>query len=81
MTQGILIALLVFENLLFLWMMREKKPRETQPICGCGHHICYHHDGQSCWHGRASKYETGDCGCQKYIGPEPVPEYIALEEY
>jgi len=64
------------------WPARRKGPKPLKPVkplCGCGHHRSYHTDGGKC-HDRVylgSRYD--DCNCQKYTGPEPLPEYYAPE--
>lgn len=61
------------------------------PVCGCGHHYSFH-NGQTglCMHkGRAEtkwdeygdpvKWEMVQCGCQRYIGPQPLDVLYAPE--
>lgn len=60
------------------------KPEEPKPICGCGHHSCFH-DDDSCSKGETLSWRNPDgnwekrvegCGCKRYTGPEPLPKVI-----
>ena len=51
--------------------------RRRKPICGCGHHICFHKDGTGpcVWVGVPRRIATvGEytpkCVCLRYVGPE-----------
>ncbi len=46
-------------------------PPEPQPVCGCTHHLSFHHPKTL-----TCAYES--CRCQQYIGPEPLGHVIAL---
>ena len=47
---------------------------EVQPICGCTHHASYH-DETGCHFIDLEGYrQETECGCRKYMGPEPLPE-------
>jgi len=50
-----------------------KPPKPVKPVCGCGHHVSFHKDRTGLCHAKAW------CNCQKYTGPEPMPEYYAPE--
>ena len=54
----------------------EQKRLLTQPICGCGHHACFHEERSGCHH---KDEEAVECGCVKYTGPEYLPTFIAGE--
>jgi hypothetical protein len=50
------------------------RPTEPKPICGCEHHASFH-DDEGCHFNRDELGRTApDCGCKKYMGPEPLPE-------
>lgn len=61
-----------------------ERARAKRPICGCGHHFALHSPESGC---RDKNYEVlnsrevmTECGCQKYVGPEPLGnEYYAQE--
>lgn len=56
------------------------KGRSPQPICGCGHHRSFHTENGECHHWTPQgRVVERMCGCQKYIGPEPLPQYYAPE--
>jgi hypothetical protein len=70
--------------------VRRRGPKAIQPECGCEHHRSFHEGGTGKCHyleGKAIRFTGGDptawekvaCGCQKYTGPEPLPEYYAPE--
>jgi hypothetical protein len=48
---------------------------EPRPICGCEHHASFH-DDEGCHYIDLDPYNRTDreCGCKKYMGPEPLPE-------
>jgi hypothetical protein len=46
-------------------------PPEPQPVCGCTHHLSFHHP-------RTSICAVDGCRCQQYIGPEPLGHVIAM---
>ena len=53
------------------------KPIEPRPICGCEHHASFHDDEGCHFSGPDSDpYARShvECGCVKYMGPEPLPE-------
>ena len=71
---------------------RAPKPRpEPKPICECGHGFHDHDPASSACHGRAElkRYSIaeerkvfdkyGPCTCRRYVGPEPLPTYVATE--
>lgn len=43
-----------------------------KPVCGCGHHQCFH-DDNGCGH---TTDGFDGCGCKRYTGPEPLPTII-----
>jgi hypothetical protein len=54
------------------------------PICGCEHHLAFHEmdgEGNPTGHCREiiNSHNGTECGCQRYTGPEPLPEYYAPE--
>jgi hypothetical protein len=51
------------------------KPIEPKAICGCDHHASFH-DDEGCHFIDTDRYgrEAPECGCKKYMGPEPLPE-------
>lgn len=67
---------------------RRQRKRELttgpEPVCGCTHHYSFHdpktglcmHTGrtETRWDefGTPYKWENKQCGCQRYIGPEPL---------
>ena len=70
---------------------RRRKVKDVKPICGCKHHASYHDpltgactsNDPSVLTGYDQRdnpvYEIRQCGCRKYTGPEPLPEYYAPE--
>ena len=56
---------------------RSREPKPIRPVCDCEHAISYHrdHTGRCGW----SERYPYRCGCQKYSGPQPLPEYYAPE--
>ena len=57
-------------------------PKPVQPICGCEHHFSYHDPETGACHSRGVYLGNGQydsCGCRRYSGPEPLPEYFAPE--
>lgn len=59
---------------------------EDQPVCGCGHHQCFH-DENGCGKTDSSSYfyptlnhpeplPPVSCGCKRYTGPEHLPMVI-----
>ncbi len=96
-------------------MIFRRKPKRSQPICGCGHHLALHdrrngrcHHSAALYNERYEVVRDGDekpvldafedvqtvirrelagtsiCGCQQYIGPEPLnlfqPQVIIVPE-
>lgn len=53
---------------------RRKTYEPPKPICGCGHNVSFHRDHKGAC--GAMKRDIWPCGCQKYAGPEPLPEYF-----
>lgn len=63
----------------------------ARAICGCAHHfsfhdpktgLCHHKERQETkWddYGDAVKWERVQCGCQRYVGPEPLESLYAPE--
>lgn len=45
------------------------------PICHCKHAVNYHRDKDGCQH-PSGLFRDDTCSCRKYVGPEPLPEYI-----
>jgi hypothetical protein len=71
---------------------RHPKPKpDPKPICGCEHHLSYHdpETGHSAGTHRVQaprpNYDTPahylqrPCTCKQYSGPQPMPEFYALE--
>jgi hypothetical protein len=56
-----------------------ERPREPEAICGCGHHIAFHEAAEHLCHGRNGAMQDRACTCQQYVGPTPLPTYIAGE--
>jgi hypothetical protein len=69
-----------------------KEPGRIPPgpgklICGCGHHLSYHdREGGRCRHkrhffaaGSGKIRYLARCSCQRYVGPEPMPDFLAQE--
>lgn len=74
---------------------RRKRRREAiygpEPVCGCKHHYSFHNpktglcksqartavrwDGD----GAANRWELRSCGCQRYVGPQPLESFHAPE--
>lgn len=53
-------------------------PRPVKPTCGCGHDVAFHNRESLLCFGEGSKANGKPiCGCQGYIGPEPLPTYYA----
>jgi hypothetical protein len=46
-------------------------PPGPQPVCGCTHHLSFHHPATS-----VCAFEG--CRCQQYVGPEPLGQVVAL---
>ena len=74
----------------FLPGRRRKEQSRVEAICGCKHHHSYHDPatGACNYAGRyyigttvsgRSQYETRECTCKRYSGPEPLPEVYAPE--
>lgn len=66
-----------------------RPPKQPQPICGCEHHLALHDPKSSACSGQrqhVTLYENGiprkwvyySCDCKQYIGPEYLPQYVAL---
>jgi len=48
---------------------------DPKPVCGCNHHASFHDDeGCHCINTDSMGRVTTECGCKKYMGPEPLPE-------
>jgi len=61
------------------YLGKSSKPKpyeEPKPICGCKHHYSYHAGEDGICHAWTDNYNQYVCGCQKYVGPEPLPEVI-----
>lgn len=69
---------------------RRKEPKPIEPVCGCGHQYAFHDPGTGrCggrvevnrWSGKGrwAGLDREQCPCQRYTGPEPLPEYYAPE--
>lgn len=66
------------------------KPLESSATCGCGHHYAFHDKSGRCHNYmknlRRVDTATGKslgllpCICQRYTGPEPLPQYLPPEE-
>ena len=68
-----------------------KPPRPVEPVCGCDHHHSYHDpatgecnaavDVPSQYNGIGSPvaWKPAPCGCRRYSGPQPMPEFFAPE--
>jgi hypothetical protein len=55
---------------------RDRAGMSPKPICGCGHNVSFH-DDNGCHHLIREPYvDPYECGCVKYTGPEPLPDYI-----
>jgi hypothetical protein len=60
----------------------QPKP-DPEPICGCGHHHCFHDETGCANLDRLWVSEQGiwtyakSCGCKRYTGPEPLPTVTA----
>ena len=62
-----------------------------RPICGCVHHFSFHNrETGRCMHpvrtavewdeyGDAIRWEMQQCGCQRYVGPQPLESLYAPE--
>ncbi|MFI1103145.1 hypothetical protein [Streptomyces melanogenes] len=62
----------------------------NRPLCGCTHHLAKH-DKQGKCHERVEipvawdeskhpvRYESGQCNCQQYVGPQPLSQVYAEE--
>ncbi|WP_037605498.1 hypothetical protein [Streptacidiphilus rugosus] len=68
----------------------EAAGRPPVPICGCEHHLAKHDTSGKCheevqapaaWDadGKVLRYETKQCNCQRYVGPEPLGTVFAAE--
>lgn len=74
---------------------RHERKRELtygpRPVCGCGHHYSFHNAKTGlCMHGgrvatkwdecgEPVKWEMKQCGCQRYVGPQPLDSLYAPE--
>lgn len=47
---------------------------QTQPICGCSHHLSMHNDKNGC-NAFIDSWKTVHCPCQKYVGPTPIDAF------
>lgn len=62
---------------------RKQTPRELEQkaVCGCEHHYSMHggdgkcHDGNGRWVNGIHSWV--ECPCQRYTGPEPLPQVFA----
>jgi len=92
MLEGALILLAgVLAGRLLPARRRTPKPRpQPQAVCGCGHHYSFHAPATGACKGtdRRRKYsDNGNdlgvhdfaCGCQRYAGPQPLPDIYAPE--
>ena len=53
-------------------------PLPVKPTCGCGHDVAFHNrESLLCFGAGAKASGKANCGCQGYIGPEPLPTYYA----
>ena len=52
--------------------------KDKGPVCGCTHHVSFHAGGSGRCH-KISSWDNSGCRCQKYTGPEPLPEFYAPE--
>lgn len=69
----------------------KETPVDPAPVCGCGHHYSFHnpesklcmHTARTAVHWNASgtpvKWGHLQCGCQRYIGPQPLDTLYAPE--
>ena len=74
---------------------RHRRRREItqgpQPVCGCTDHFSFHEPKTGLCHanrrtatkwdayGEAVKWEMKQCGCQRYVGPQPLESLYAPE--
>jgi hypothetical protein len=70
------------DRLLGRWPRRKRG--EVEAACSCGHGIGYHdRETGHCHRRRVVRRNYHDywepCGCQRYVGPEPLPSFYAPE--
>lgn len=58
---------------------RDRRRVDPQPVCGCEHHIAFHEDGVHRCHAKTGPARDRECMCQRYVGPQPLPTYVAGE--
>jgi hypothetical protein len=63
---------------------RRRRVKPQPPICGCEHHLAFHEladEGDPIGPCRkiVATYHGTECGCQRYTGPVPLPEFYAPE--
>jgi hypothetical protein len=64
---------------------RRQPPDDSQPVCGCGHHLAKHDRSNGVCHTARLEDRVEDkdgemhtweewvqCTCRQYVGPEPV---------
>lgn len=68
---------------------RRAEPKPVAALCDCGHSLAMHDPADNACHGqipRADSYgERGEylgtqyhrCTCRRYVGPQPLEEFIA----
>jgi hypothetical protein len=60
---------------------RHSRRGDPQPVCGCGHHASMHTSSTGPCNeqlrSRVLRDPIGICKCQRYTGPEPLPEFYA----
>lgn len=66
---------------LAMHLRRRRRFQASRPVCGCGHHVCFHPGKGGCNHLRESVDLYGNqtqrrCGCVRYVGPGPDPEFL-----
>ncbi len=68
----------------------EAAQRPPEPVCGCTHHLAKHDKQGKChetvdapveWdeEKRPVRYESRQCNCQQYVGPEPLATLYAQD--
>ncbi|MFE4858214.1 hypothetical protein [Streptomyces sp. NPDC056670] len=68
----------------------EAAHKAPEPVCGCTHHLAKHDKAGKC-HERVEvpvawdenkkplRFESGQCNCQQYVGPQPLSQVYADE--
>lgn len=61
-----------------------RRVKSPPPICGCEHHLAFHElddEGNATGpcHEIVVTHNATECGCQRYTGPVPLPEFYAPE--